>query len=128
MEIRIGFGQNNKSKTNPHNQNEYNYLNLFIEKLSEHFNIDNFHIESNSNDYLTLKYKLLDIVRIKYTDYAKWISIYISSESKKDNINNPLFEKETNKNKVHWKSDFNGSIQPYLSILIKSCQQIDNFN
>lgn len=133
MEIKIGYDFNNNdfrfTDEKEINEDEYNILNSIKKELSGFFDANNFKIVKNSDDYSTLQYKNIDIARIKYTDRAKWISIFISDECKKDNINNPLFSKEKNKNKVHWKSDLeNNNISIYMPFLKKSCIKIDSFN
>lgn len=133
MEIKIGYDFNNNdfrfTDEKEINEDEYNILNSIKKELSGFFDASNFKIVKNSDDYSTLQYKNIDIARIKYTDRAKWISIFISGECKKDNINNPLFSKEKNKNKVHWKSDLeNNNISIYMPFLKKSCIKIDSFN
>lgn len=133
MSIKIGFDFNNNdfrfNTEKEINEAECNILNSIKKELSVSFDAINFKIAKNSDDYSTLQYKNIDIARIKYTDRAKWISIFISDECKKDIINNPLFNKEKNKNKVHWKSDLkNNNINVYLPFLEKSCIKIDSFS
>lgn len=135
--MKIGFDftkgeiitDNNYSK--PFDENECEILEQIIKMLSNNFESTNFKIVKNCKDYTTLQYKMIDIVRIKYTDRAKWITISMAdNDCARENINNPLFNNEKNKNKAHWKSSLKDSnnISVYLPFLIKSCKQIDEFN
>lgn len=71
-----------------------------------------------SLDYSTIRYKGIDLFRIKYTDNTKWIRIPMTTPMRKRNMNNPLFDAEPNKNKVFWKSDINNLLD-YKEYLIE---------
>lgn len=106
------------------NKDEYEIFEYIIKKM-ENFNNSDFNIISNTNDYLTLEYKNYDICRIKYTDKSKWISIFISKKDRENNINNPLFNIQKNKNQLFWKSIIeNENIDVYLPFINNICIQI----
>lgn len=126
MNIGYDFINNEVIKNNKAiNLEEEKILDLFLNELSNTYNKNDFKIIANSDDYLTLQYKEIDIARVKYTERAKWVSILMTNECSKENLDNPLFEKQKNKNQAQWKSDFNGNIEPYLSFLIKACEWLD---
>lgn len=76
-------------------------LNSFVDSLN--YSKDDFTIKKPSENYTTLAYKEYDIVRLKYTDIAKWVELPVIKDMKKKYIDNSLFEENT-KNKVFWKS------------------------
>lgn len=127
MKIKIGYNFDNKTIKNDdhhiYSTNEFRILTNIINKLSKYD--DKLKIVSNTDDYLTLQYEEMDIARIKYTDRVQWISVIVVGEDKKRYINNPIFELEKNKNKVHWKSKYNDdNINVYLELIEKSIERI----
>ena len=52
-----------------------------------------------SQEYSTIRYKGIDLFRIKYTDNTKWIQVPMTTQMRKANMDNPLFDIEKNKNK-----------------------------
>lgn len=65
-------------------------------------------ITRKSDSYATIcmqgKNYEYDIIRFKYTDRAKWISISMSHEDRLSQVNNPLFVTQKNKNQIMWKA------------------------
>lgn len=127
MEIHIGYdfikNEFIKNKEIPQNEFEYKMLNTIIKEL----NLNNAVINNNTNDYTTLNYKGIDIVRIKYTDRSKWISIYLTDDDKKEYYDSSLFEIQKNKNQFQWKSKINNdNIEQYYKFIKNRCNFIDN--
>lgn len=58
----------------------------------------------NCKDYTTLQYHDVDILRLKYSDGAKWVRIFIVPKYKKKYIDDPLFSEEEKKTQLFWKS------------------------
>ena len=83
--------------------NEVSILTNFVNSYLIDY-IDKLQIVSNTENYTTLKYKEHDLIRLKYSDKSKWITIFIPPKYKEHYINDPLFEKQKNKNQLHWKS------------------------
>lgn len=77
-----------------------------LEEIIKHLDGDErrFKICSPSSNYTTLKYKGVDLIRVKSTSRAEWIKIQISNIDNKNERDNPLFEMQTNKNEAMWKS------------------------
>ena len=126
MEINIGYDFNdNKFITGKEKiirDKEKQILEIIIDSLKEKFEKDNFKIEAKSDDYLTLLYKNGDIVRIKYSDRSKWISIFIPPKYKKEFENDILFETQKNKNQLFWKSKItDNNIDKYLKYITIAC-------
>lgn len=116
MSIHIGYDFNKKEiitnfKTINMKENE------ILEKIAKDIKIDNYEIINNSTDYTTLKYKDYDLVRLKYTESSKWISLFLTKEDKNNNINNNLFDAQKNKNQLFWKSNINSDIDIYYSFI-----------
>lgn len=105
------------------NYNEMDVCEYFIDKLSKTKDNSLFRIEQRSPNYLSLVYGNNDFLRVKYTEKAKWISILMVGENKKENLNNPLFFKQEKKNNLHWKSEINSfeDLERYIEIAEKSC-------
>ena len=109
MRFKIGFDFIDKKII----KNEPNEIvsdeRYFLEKIIPHLdcNSKDLHIVANSDDYTTLQYKQIDIVRVKYTDKTKWIKIRMSNQDMKDEINNPLFVLQNKKTESMWKCNIN---------------------
>lgn len=83
MNMKIGFDfKNNNIIKNENKEKNITEENLLLQIVKE-LNIKDYDIVKNSDDYTTLTYKEYDIVRIKYTDSAKWISICLCKNDKK---------------------------------------------
>lgn len=117
MEIKIGYDLENnnfvRNEPKPINKVEFKIL----ETIAKDLDLKDYIIVANSDDYTTMQYKQIDLVRIKYTERAKWISICLTPEDKKENINNPLFEAQKNKNQVFWKSNIKDDISVYYHFI-----------
>ena len=130
MSIEIGYDftekkviSNLETKTSFGNNDEYDILNKIINKLN--LDKNDFIIISNTSDYLTLQYKNFDIVRVKYTDRTKWLSILILGDNKNNNLNNPIFDLQKNKSQLHWKSKLeNKDVDIYIQILLDSIKHL----
>lgn len=99
-----------------HIESEENAANIIIDNLGVDKSL--FKYTKPCKDYSTIIYKDYDLFRIKYTDNAKWIRIPMSTDMRKANINNSLFDAEKNKNKVFWKSNIN-DLNDYKNILLE---------
>lgn len=73
-------------------------------------------------DYSTIKYiDDVDLFRIKYTDNAKWIKVYMPPELKKKYMDDPLFDAEKKKTGVFWKSNIN-DLHDYKDIILEGIE------
>lgn len=97
-----------------------------LTKIASDLNLTNYKIENKSNNYSTLCYLNYDIIRLKYTNKSKWISILLTKDDKKKYINNSLFEQQKNKNQLFWKSIINSDIEVYYDFIKNSCNNIKN--
>lgn len=63
-------------------------------------------VQRRTKDYLTLIYERMenDFIRFKYTERAKWISVYIVKEIRDSYSESPLFEAQKKKNVGFWKA------------------------
>lgn len=124
--MNIGFDFNKgtiiSSSDKPQNEDENRIIYAILDKLD--VDTEMCKIEKNSTDYTTLKYKQYDLLRIKYTNGAKWIKILMANkELKNEYMDNPLFEAQKNKNEIMWKSTIN-NIDDYIDILNKVIKNI----
>lgn len=124
--MNIGFDFNKgtiiSSGDKPQNEDENRIIYAILDKLD--VDTEMCKIEKNSTDYTTLKYKQYDLLRIKYTNGAKWIKILIvNKELKNEYMDNPLFEAQKNKNEIMWKSTID-NIDDYIDILNKVIKNI----
>lgn len=124
--MNIGFDFNKgtiiSSGDKPQNEDENRIIYAIFDKLD--VDTEMCKIEKNSTDYTTLKYKQYDLLRIKYTNGAKWIKILMANkELKNEYMNNPLFEAQKNKNEIMWKSTID-NIDDYIDILNKVIKNI----
>ena len=127
MNMKIGFDfKNNNIIKNENKEKNITEENLLLQIVKE-LNIKDYDIVKNSDDYTTLTYKEYDIVRIKYTDSAKWISICLCKNDKKNNIDNILFKTQKNKNQLFWKSYINNDINVYYEFIKNRCNEIDTY-
>lgn len=125
MEIVLGYDFNkNEIITNKEknvNQVEKNIL----EQIANYLSLSDYNIVANSDDYTTLEYKEYDIVRLKYSQRTKWISIFMTNNDKKENIDNVLFDAQKNKKQLLWKSIITDDIDIYLNFIKNKCSEID---
>ena len=127
--IKIGYDFINKKiiKNEPRLivESEKSILEKMIPNLR--CNPDDLKIVANSDDYTTLQYKQIDIVRIKYTNAAKWIKIRMSIVDMKGEINNPLFVLQNKKTESMWKCNVNDidKLYPYLNNFIKQFDEVN---
>ena len=79
---------------------------------------DKFKIEHRAQDYTSLVYGLSDFMRVKVTSNVKWISIGVGTADREKYKDSPLFQKQTNKNEIHWKSyyDNDEDLKQYVDI------------
>lgn len=129
MSIEFGYDFNNDriitKKEIPINNIEVSML----EKIINDLNLKDAVVNTNTTDYTTLNYKLRDIVRLKYTDKSKWISVYLTDSDKKEYIDSPLFEAQKNKNKFQWKSKLeNDDLKKYYIFIKNRCNFIDEID
>lgn len=83
-------------------------------------------IERRSNSYISIFYGNNDFLRLKFSEKTKWISIRLSQEDMKLNLNNPLFAAQTNKNQFHWKARVSSidELEQFRPFLISSCTEL----
>ena len=105
------------------NKTEEDICNYFIEKLSSKKDASLFKIEHRSKDYTSLFYGNNNFMRVKYTPLSKWISFSMFGEIAKENMDNPLFDAQKNKNQFQWKSKFNSfdELSRYIEFAENGC-------
>lgn len=127
MTIKVGYDfLNNKIV-----KNEDISLNLtesaLLEKIKKDLNLNDAKIVANTEDYTTLQLYDVDLIRIKYTDRSKWISIILSKEDRKNNINNPLFDAQKKKTQLFWKSNIvDDNLEIYYDFIKNRIIEVNN--
>ena len=107
-----------------HNKDEEEVADLIIDDLG--VNKDFFKYEKPSKDYLSIVYKNNTLFRLKYTEKARWIKIFMHQAYEKEYSESELFEAQKNKNELYWKSQIH-NIFDYKEILLKAIKELDNF-
>ena len=106
--------------------NEVDILNNFVDSYLIDYK-DKLHIVSNSSDYTTLQYGEMDLIRLKYGEKAKWLTIFMPPKIKKEYMDNELFADQKNKNQIQWKSKIEdpNDLCKFVELCLKD---IDFFN
>lgn len=125
MNIKIGFDFKNNNIIKNENKEKNNIEKDLLLQIVKELNINDYDIVKKSDDYTTLTYKEYDVVRLKYSDSAKWISICLCKNDKKNNIDNILFKTQKNKNQLFWKSIITDNISVYYEFIKNRCNEID---
>ncbi len=97
---------------------------VFISLICDSVDCSKVRIERKSDSYISMIYgEYNDFLRFKISKNTKWLSIRLCKEDSINNINNPLFEAQTNKKQLHWKSKFSSlaDLPKYKSFLVNSC-------
>lgn len=103
---------------------EEEFYNSILELLSDTIDTSLIRVERRSDAYVSAIYgENNNFLRFKLSDKTKWISIFLTFDDKKDNMDNPLFEAQKNKKQFHWKSKLSNSkdYSVYKQFLINSC-------
>lgn len=103
FEASILVGRKEEKKESNSYDTEVDILTDFIESYLSDYK-DKLDIVSNCDKYTTLKYGDYDLIRLKYSDNTKWLTIFINPKMKEDFENSELFISQKNKNQLHWKS------------------------
>ena len=127
--IKIGYDFINKKIITNEPRVVDEYEKSILEKMIPHLecNPGDLKVVANSDDYTTLQYKQIDIVRIKYTNAAKWIKIRMSIVDMKNEKDNPLFVLQNKKTESMWKCDVDDidKLYPYLNNFIKQFDEVN---
>lgn len=109
------------------NDDEKDVIKIIFSFLTPQENLDNFSIERRSNNYISIFFGKNDFLRLKYSERAKWISLRLPRSLAKNNIENPLFAAQSNKNQQHWRADIKSLDDLYLlkDFIIASCVYIE---
>lgn len=100
-----------------HVESEENAANIIIDDLGIDKSL--FEYVKPSEDYSTIRYKGFDLFRIKCTENTKWIQVPMTTQMRKENKENTLFDAEKNKNKVFWKSNIK-NLHDYKELLLET--------
>lgn len=124
IKIRYDFEKNKVITDTETTVNNFEYS--LLQKIINELDLTDAIINNNTTDYTTLNYKGFDIVRIKYTNKSKWISIFLSDEDKKIYNNSALFEAQKKKTQLHWKSKlYDDNLEPYYQLIRNRCLIIE---
>lgn len=106
--------------------NEQDICELVIEMLSSEIDKSCFGIEERSSSYLSLICGITDVLRVKYTNNSKWISIRLAKEDKKED--DIRFIAQKNKGQLHWKAfiDDEQDLYKFKNELINACKRCES--
>lgn len=119
-EVKILIGKQDEKKPSNSYDDEVSILNNFIDSYLSDYK-DKLKVVNNTDSYTTLQYNEMDLIRLKYSDNTKWITIFIPPKFKNEYIDNELFITQKNKNQLHWKSILNdkSDLTKFVDICIK---------
>lgn len=119
-EVSILIGKQDEKKPSNSYDDEVSILNNFIDSYLSDYK-DKLKVVNNTDSYTTLQYNEMDLIRLKYSDNTKWITIFIPPKFKNEYIDNELFITQKNKNQLHWKSILNdkSDLTKFVDICIK---------
>ena len=119
-EVSILIGKQDEKQPSNSYDDEVSILNNFIDSYLSDYK-DKLKIVNNTDSYTTLQYNEMDLIRLKYSDNTKWITIFIPPKFKNEYIDNELFITQKNKNQLHWKSILNdkSDLTKFVDICIK---------
>lgn len=100
-----------------HVKEEEDAANIIVDDLGLDKSL--FEYAKPSMEYSTMRYKGVDLFRIKYSNNTKWIQVPMTTQMRKANKDNPLFDAEPNKNKVFWKSNIKNLLD-YKELLLET--------
>lgn len=122
-ETKILIGRQEEPQKSGSYDNEVDILNHFVDSYLSEYK-DKLKVVSNTDDYTTLQYDEMDLMKLKYSDNAKWITIFVAPKIKKDYIDNELFITQKNKNQLHWKSFIksDADLTKYVEICLKDLE------
>lgn len=94
-------------------------------RLLGDFSADCFEIQRRSASYTTLRYRDSDVLRVKYTDRAKWVAV----RSFGLNENDPRFAKQKNKKQSFWQADINSpeDVADFVPQMVYACKETDEW-
>jgi len=85
-------------------------------------------IVHKSNDYVTIvaheKYDE-DLLRLKYTPRTHWVSVPMTGEDAKANVDNPAFAAQKNKRQFFWKAKISSpeDVLQFIPFIVNSYEQ-----
>ncbi len=105
------------------NSSEVDFVNIVLGFFpSEIFS--QIRLEKFSENYTSMVYgENNDFVRFKITDRTKWLSIRLSASDRANNVCNPLFSAQSNKNQLHWKAKISdlSELENFKTFILSSC-------
>ncbi len=108
------------------NDDEKDVVKIIFSFLTPPENSENIYLDRRSDNYISMFCGKNDFLRLKYSERAKWISLRLPRALAKSNIENPLFDAQSNKKQQHWRADIKSLDDLYLlkDFIIASCVYI----
>lgn len=103
---------------------EVHFFQSLTELLSDSIDISKIRLEKRSDNYTSVIYgENNNFLRFKLTPKTKWLSINITGDDAKNNIDNPLFAAQKNKKQFHWKASINSidDLPAFKTFIVNSC-------
>lgn len=106
------------------NSEEKEFIDLVYSYLSPRVDSSLLRLEKRSDNYTTLVYgEYNDFLRFRLSPRTKWLSLRLPFDVMADNMDNPLFSAQKNKNQLHWKAKFDSieDVSLFKYFIIASC-------
>ena len=133
-QIVIGLSDTSDSVTEykkESNETEETVCTYIMRKMTENRDPKHkFVIQHKSDNYTTLVYRNIDLVRVKWTPQAKWIAIYMGSKEMSDKYkDDPRFIEQSNKNQIQWRTGCldENDLEDRIPIILESFDSIENY-
>lgn len=106
------------------NDEEQKFIDMIYSFLASYVDLSNLRLDKRSDNYTSLIYgEYNDFLRFRLSPRTKWLSLRLPSDIKADNIDNPLFDAQKNKNQFHWKAKLNSleDVVDFKDFIVASC-------
>lgn len=110
------------------NENEVAIFKHFDSVLKDNGITEDFHLEQRSSSYVSAIFRGSDVLRMKFTDRAKWISLDMWGQEAEHN-DNFLFAAQKNKSQRHWKAKIDSleDLIHFDELFLKICRETQEF-
>lgn len=135
MESLIKFSHYGEERAFELSEDEQKFVELIYEILKDTpVNIGKLKIVRKSDSYTTIVVKGkewdFDLIRFKFTERTKWLSLQLSREDRITFENDVLFDAQKKKTQLHWKSKMSSinESSKYKQLIVNSYSEITNSN
>ena len=108
------------------NDDEKSFVAIIFDMLKDNVDVSKLRVTRKSDNYATIEVQksdyFFDLIRFKYTERTKWISILLCNNDREKYSGDPLFEAQKKKTQFHWKSKMNSlnDLYKYKELLVNA--------